>query len=1316
MVEPRGSQSTRAFRALLAAGALALASLAMVSTPAQAALNHETVEKEFSAGAECPNVEDIAIVESTGTVYAVCTGSPAGKPSIRKFNLSGEPIPFSGNTPYIEGNEITGTPSSLTGTLGRRIAVDNSSVHNGFIYVVSENQESFIDVFNPAGELVTLIPSPPAAYPQTMFDVDVGPDGTPFVITDYISPESFVTALIEYNSSFHEVRRVYYEREGRFIRVDSTGALWVLVPSGAGPKISRYEPDQFSTNLSVAYGSPPALIQSVKASTSPLFPDPLLQGADLKSFDVDLSNNDLLVDRGNRIETYSAGTAEEAPHPNAPPFGVGVLTASQAVAVTADRHVYASTSGGKVVIFGPGNIVPDVTTPKAVVDDVGHASATVKAYIDPAGGPNVTGCQVQYGKTASYSGVGSGTVSCSPDPGGGAFATATGVSAELPGLTTGTTYHYRFTAGNANGTNAGIDRTVTPVFVLKVKTLPATEVADRSAMLQGSFDPDGVDTSFHFEYGVDKTYGLSTPEVDAGEAVGVTPVEEELSGLPAGKVWHYRIVATNAGGTTYGEDRTFKTAGPPEVSGLRTSEVTATSALLQGRIDPVGYGTEYRFEYGTTPEYGQVAPLPYGQIGAESGPSEVTQQIASLTPGVTYHFRVVATNKWGSSTSPDTTFDFAPPTCPNIHVRQQTISSYLPDCRAYELVSPGSAGGVQLWPSQVAWDKYGKATPPQYGEGMRWALNTGQATSPSRFALFASNGVIAGLDAPNSNLDTYLATRTNNGWVTTLPGLTGSVASDIGRKECSESMQLCTDHNEAAHEFAPYLFNAEGKSLGQLPSNVKTIPGGARFTGAQRMSGDFSHLLFSSTDAVFVPGGVSGGQGSAYDNDVTNHTVTIVSKLPGGADIPQDGSVFHAIEFPGLSPDGSHVLMQTPTASGGSHLYMRVNDAVSYDVAKGASVKLIGMTRDGSKVFFESAERLTGDDTDESTDIYMWSEATDSLARVSKGNGSGNADACNASWIEGCGAAALSTERGHPAGLPGVPGLDDLLAEDSGDLYFYSPEQLDPTRPGLPNQRNLYAYRNGAVQLVASFDPGTQVDRMQISPDGLHAAMLTASRLTSYDNRGFKEMYTYDAESGEILCASCDPSGLPPTADVEASQGGRFMADDGRAFFAGKDSLVPRDTDGAIIDVYEYVNGRPQLITAGFGARDFTGGGSIVSVVTSGGEYTGLEGVGHDGRDVYFSTFDTLVPQDRNGVQVKFYDARTGGGFAVPLELPPCAAADECHGAGSSAPPAQTIGTAGNLGAGGNDAGPRKSRHPKPKKATKSPKKGKRHYKRRRHG
>jgi hypothetical protein len=76
--------------------------------------------------------------------------------------------------------------------------------------------------------------------------------------------------------------------------------------------------------------------------------------------------------------------------------------------------------------------------------------------------------------------------------------------------------------------------------------------------------------------------------------------------------------------------------------------------------------------------------------------------------------------------------------------------------------------------------------------------------------------------------------------------------------------------------------------------------------------------------------------------------------------------------------------------------------------------------------------------------------------------------------------------------------------------------------------------------------------------------------------------------------------------------------------------------------------------------------------------------VSADGVNVYFATFDTMVGQDENGQFLKFYDARTGGGFPFISPPAPCAAADECHGPGSSAPELPPIGTGNDLGVGGN--------------------------------
>jgi hypothetical protein len=137
------------------------------------------------------------------------------------------------------------------------------------------------------------------------------------------------------------------------------------------------------------------------------------------------------------------------------------------------------------------------------------------------------------------------------------------------------------------------------------------------------------------------------------------------------------------------------------------------------------------------------------------------------------------------------------------------------------------------------------------------------------------------------------------------------------------------------------------------------------------------------------------------------------------------------------------------------------------------------------------------------------------------------------------------------------------------------------------------------------------------------------------------------------------------------------MTVDGRTFWSTRDALVPQDANDGV-DVYEFVDGRAQLISTGTGGSDGTEFQPV-----------GLVGVSGDGVDVFFTTYETLVPLDENGDVYKIYDARTNGGIPLEVEKPPCEAADECHGEDSSAPPLPEIGTGASLGASGNFDSPK---------------------------
>src|SRR5687767_12018457 len=138
-------------------------------------------------------------------------------------------------------------------------------------------------------------------------------------------------------------------------------------------------------------------------------------------------------------------------------------------------------------------------------------------------------------------------------------------------------------------------------------TGPVSGVGRTAATLNGTVNPGGAATSWHFEYGTTTAYGLESGGGDTAAGSADVPVSIQVAGLSAGTTYHYRVVATNADGTVTGADRTFRTAaGPslPSVSSTVAREVGPTSASLRSRIDPNRGATSYHFEYGLSQSYG----------------------------------------------------------------------------------------------------------------------------------------------------------------------------------------------------------------------------------------------------------------------------------------------------------------------------------------------------------------------------------------------------------------------------------------------------------------------------------------------------------------------------------------------------------------------------------------------------------------------------------------------------------------------------------------------------------------------------------------
>ena len=160
----------------------------------------------------------------------------------------------------------------------------------------------------------------------------------------------------------------------------------------------------------------------------------------------------------------------------------------------------------------------------------------------------------------------------------------------------------------------------------------------------GQLNPHGLTTTFHFEYGLTTSYGLTTPPQNRS---GNTPqnVSANISNLMANRVYHFRIVASNAAGTRFGADRTFTTltaTGPPVVTTNQATNVTSSSATLNGLLNPHGLSTSVNFQYGPTTSYGSTTPA---QTQNGNTYRNIACQHRRLNwPTATYHFRIIATN------------------------------------------------------------------------------------------------------------------------------------------------------------------------------------------------------------------------------------------------------------------------------------------------------------------------------------------------------------------------------------------------------------------------------------------------------------------------------------------------------------------------------------------------------------------------------------------------------------------------------------------------------------------------------------------------
>ncbi len=189
-----------------------------------------------------------------------------------------------------------------------------------------------------------------------------------------------------------------------------------------------------------------------------------------------------------------------------------------------------------------------------------------------------------------------------------------------------------------------------------VTTQSASSISQHAATLHADVNPHGAATTYSFQYGTSTAYGATTPGRNAGDGASARGVTFRVGGLAPGVRYHYRVIASNADGTSQGADRTLVTrlppARPPAVLSTSPFAPNATGVSFTALLNPNGASTTYRFQYGTSNAYGLET---FGRtLAAGALPQPVDFRLSSLASHTTYHFRVVASNRAGTTFGPDT--------------------------------------------------------------------------------------------------------------------------------------------------------------------------------------------------------------------------------------------------------------------------------------------------------------------------------------------------------------------------------------------------------------------------------------------------------------------------------------------------------------------------------------------------------------------------------------------------------------------------------------------------------------------------------------
>ena len=762
---------------------------------------------------------------------------------------------------------------------------------------------------------------------------------------------------------------------------------------------------------------------------------------------------------------------------------------------------------------------------------------------------------------------------------------------------------------------------------------------------------------------------------------GAHPLQIAVSNAKNASNYHVLFVPSHPSGVGHAFAFRPPKETTPEIQSVIATGVGANEAVLSAQIKPNGGETHYVFEYLSQQEYEEAGDSFSGAHIAGEGTIQPTDQeaevetpIGGLQPETAYRFRVVVKNAVGEDEEEAifTTYNDASITkeCPD-SVRN-TYSALLPDCRAYELVTPADTNGRAPKGVGFVGDRFKTVEASPLGDTISFVTEGGAIPG------------IGGSGAFNGSL--YRTQRGTSGWSTVSAGPEGSetTISSPGSTSPDQGYAFWTASGEGPADLSPftkYVHYPDGQSALVGRGSLGTDPGAS----GQLITENGGHIVFQTLNfggeaQQLEPNAPPNGTEAVYDRTVDEVT-HVVSLLPGDV-TPEAGE---NATYVGASTDGEGIAFKI-----GSTLYLRVANATTYAIGEG--VEFAGVSEGGGRIFYVEGGDLFAFDT-ESEEAIPFTEVGNAIpVNVS-------IDGTRAYFVS---AMAIEGSGENPNGASAEAGQENLYLSEEGTIRFVA----TVTERDVVGEHRSDGQVDGLGLWISGVRTGrAAIDPSRTSPDGSVLLFSSRANLDGYAHDEVPELYRYDGVRGRLHCVSCVPTRIPAASGASlqsysAIQGGpepfssfgfvlNLRADGKRAIFQSTEALVSYDNDG-VQDVYEWeeqgqgsctkLGGCVYLISSGHSARD---------------NY--LYGISASGNDIFFTTADVLAGEDNDTLSI--YDARVNGGFPEVPEEP-------CEGEGCkpdlTPPPVVVEPESGTRPSSGNVEPPNTKKHcPKGKRKVK---------------